>query len=184
MEEPISCPMYFIKGLFTFLSVSLLVCFFTSCSDKKEETEDEPNVFVLINGVEHRVVDTGYIFSGVGAEPDHDIWLHLMIEDRINGDNQSAIEFRLPLEKTEKWFHLKECDSYWKVILRSLHVGDHTCMNLISSGKILIRQLGEKDTNDDCTYQVAFDITLTDGTKVVADVQTVFMYGNVPVSGR
>ncbi len=176
--------MHIIKGLFTFLSVSLLVCSFTSCSDKKEETEDEPNVFVLINGVEHRVLDTGYIFSEAGAEANQDLWLHLMIEDRINGDNQSAIEFRLPLEETEKWFHLKECDSYWKVTLRSMYAGDHTRMDFISSGKILVRQLGEKDTNEDCTYQLAFEITLTDGTEFIADIQTVFMYGNVVIGGR
>ena len=167
-----------INSIFIYITIFLFSFPSNSCS--KDEDKQEPVATVKIGGNEHKVLETGYFISD-----EHDnIRIQFIIEDFAATYKKSNIEIQIPKTLSDSWFKLTPENQNWLVLLRNVQIGNGANMGVISEGKVLIKQLGNKDKDNNCQFQVSFDITLTDGTKAVADIKTKFKNSSLRYGGR
>ncbi|WP_146212751.1 hypothetical protein [Dysgonomonas alginatilytica] len=159
--------------------ITIMICFSLNSCSKDDDTQ-EPMGTIRVGGNDHKIVEAGYT-----TWPENDITcIQFIIEDSEATYNQSHIEIKMPTTLTGNWFTLTQDNPNWSVILRNFYVGDGTNMNNISEGRVRIKQLGNNDKENKCKFQVSFEITLTDGTTAVADIQAKFLNSSLWVGGR
>lgn len=158
---------------------AIMVSFsFSSCS--KDDDKEDIKEIIKIDGKNHKILQAGYSISA-----DSDITcIQFIIEDFEENDNRSTIEIQMPTTLTEEWFTLLQDNSHWKILLRNTYVGNGKDMGVISEGRVLIKKIGNNDEENKCKFRVSFEISLTDGTRAVADIQTKFRNSVLWIGGK
>lgn len=176
--------MKIVRFLLVCIVTALVVIPMSSCSKDDPENQQDRIGVISINGVDHAIFEAGYTLPR-GGEYEYTI-VQFIIEDPGGPvpENKSTIELQFPTSLTEDWYTLAPNDPSWRITLQNTIVGNGADMGVISEGRVLIKQLGQIDKDDQYECRVAFEITLTDGTTAFADVQAKFKNSRLWIGGR
>lgn len=168
------------------VAIPMSSCELNDISKPKEEEKQEEIGVITIKGIDHKIIEAGYVIT------DRSTIVQFIIADPETRYGTSNIEIQLPNSLTENWYTLALNDNppgpdnpSWRIILQNIYVGNGTNMGAISAGRVLIKQLGQLDKkNNKYECRIAFEITLTDGTKAIADVHAKFKNSSLWYGGR